>query len=207
MSKKCAILTRRTFLGALGAAVWAPPVQSEDCLLHSTPMPVGVRGVHKTWGEICDRYPWLGGDTGQRITLDGMTMRKIYTAYSQVDLMPYEPDPAGPHGTLRDVWTPYYEPGRGFDCEDRVLYLMTLLIKAGMPAGALRVLVVGLAPPVNDAHAVLNLVSDRGDYVVDPTDSYFRPLQIVTPWTRYKVRYRTAEPRIVEAVGERWRND
>lgn len=56
-------------------------------------------------------------------------------------------------------------PTTAGDCEDYVLAKKLELVRAGLPAGAMRVTVVYDA---NDGgHAVLTVVTDRGDFILD----------------------------------------
>lgn len=64
---------------------------------------------------------------------------------------------------VEEVWA-YPENGRG-DCEDYVLLKRKLLIEAGVPRQALLVTVV--REPNGDGHAVLTVVTDRGDLILD----------------------------------------
>lgn len=51
------------------------------------------------------------------------------------------------------------------DCEDYVLAKRNILIRNGVPAGALLITVV--RQPNGDGHAVLTIRTDRGDYILD----------------------------------------
>ena len=72
-------------------------------------------------------------------------------------------------------------PTKAGDCEDYVLAKKVNLVKAGIPAGAMRVTVVF---DENDGgHAVLTVVTDRGDYILDNnTDK-------VLPWQEAELTY------------------
>ena len=61
-----------------------------------------------------------------------------------------------------DDWVGYTSAG---DCEDFALLKRTLLMQAGLPAGALRVAVADT--PGGEPHAVLVVRSDEGDLVLD----------------------------------------
>jgi len=61
-----------------------------------------------------------------------------------------------------EVWA--YPDGRG-DCEDYVLLKRRELIRQGWPAGALLITVVRQTN--GDGHAVLTVLTDRGDLVLD----------------------------------------
>ena len=61
-----------------------------------------------------------------------------------------------------EVWS--YPVSEG-DCEDYVLLKRKLLIKAGVPEGSLLITVVRQSD--GSGHAVLTVVTDRGDFVLD----------------------------------------
>ncbi|EKF42720.1 transglutaminase-like cysteine peptidase [Nitratireductor indicus] len=63
---------------------------------------------------------------------------------------------------VEEFWS--YPDGYG-DCEDYVLEKRRLLIKAGVPASNLLITVV--RQPNGDGHAVLTVVTDLGDYILD----------------------------------------
>lgn len=74
------------------------------------------------------------------------------------------PDPAG-----EDVWSSHWDElltgWPGCDCEDTALTMKVGLMRAGVPSGALRIaLITGLR---RDIHAVLFVVTDRGNYALD----------------------------------------
>ena len=56
-------------------------------------------------------------------------------------------------------------PVRVGDCEDYVLAKMINLSKAGIPLGAMRVTVV--YDEQDGGHAVLTIVTDKGDFILD----------------------------------------
>jgi predicted transglutaminase-like cysteine proteinase len=67
-----------------------------------------------------------------------------------------------PRNGLADVWS--LDPPQG-DCEDYALTKRHRLIRAGWPAGALRIAVVRTRS--GEGHAVLLVRTDRGDLVLD----------------------------------------
>lgn len=71
---------------------------------------------------------------------------------------------------VEERWT-YPTTGRG-DCEDYVLLKKQLLIRAGLPAGALHVTVV--RDRKGDGHAILTVRTDRGDYILDNENNEIR---------------------------------
>jgi len=65
-----------------------------------------------------------------------------------------------------DYWVaPGLEPGARGDCEDFALEKRRLLIASGVPAAALSIAIV--RTPAGEAHAVLVLSAEQGDYVLD----------------------------------------
>lgn len=72
---------------------------------------------------------------------------------------------------VAEYWT--YPTDRG-DCEDYVLLKRRTLIEAGWPASALLITVV--RDLKGDGHAVLTVVTDRGDFVLD------NQLEGILPW-------------------------
>lgn len=64
---------------------------------------------------------------------------------------------------VEELWA-YPDNGRG-DCEDYVLLKRRLLIEAGLPRQALLITVV--REQNGDGHAVLTVVTDRGDLILD----------------------------------------
>ena len=77
-----------------------------------------------------------------------------------------------------EVWV--YPKGKG-DCEDLVLLKRRLLSQAGWPVGALLITVVRQAN--GDGHAVLTVLTDRGDLVLDNLDPH------ITVWNETPYHY------------------
>lgn len=72
---------------------------------------------------------------------------------------------------VQEKWT-YPEAGKG-DCEDLALLKRRMLINAGLPRQSLLMTVV--RDETGAGHAVLTLVTDRGDYVLDSKTSKILP--------------------------------
>jgi predicted transglutaminase-like cysteine proteinase len=70
-----------------------------------------------------------------------------------------------------DVWTASARIG---DCEDYVLAKRHALIRAGLPASALRIAYVKTRS--GEGHAILIVKTSRGDYVLDNLTHAIRPL-------------------------------
>lgn len=73
--------------------------------------------------------------------------------------------------TGADVWNASASSG---DCEDYVLAKRRALIKAGLPASALRIAYVKTRAGVG--HAILVVKTDKGDFVLDNLNRSVRPL-------------------------------
>jgi predicted transglutaminase-like cysteine proteinase len=83
---------------------------------------------------------------------------------------------------VEDRWaTPLAEGGRYGDCEDYVLEKRRALLAAGVPAHALHIALV--TTRWGEAHAVLLLSLDRGEYVLDNLTSW------ITPWNQAPYRW------------------
>ena len=72
-------------------------------------------------------------------------------------------------------------PGAAGDCEDYVLQKRRLLHEAGFPLGALLITVAHDAS--GGGHAVLTVVTDKGDYVLDNVEKR------VLPWQEAELHY------------------
>jgi predicted transglutaminase-like cysteine proteinase len=80
---------------------------------------------------------------------------------------------------VAELWT-YPAGGKG-DCEDYVLQKRKMLLARGWPASALLITVV--RDQKNQGHAVLTVVTDRGDFVLDNQNP------LVLPWGQTEYRY------------------
>ncbi|MEP9376035.1 transglutaminase-like cysteine peptidase [Aquabacter sp. CN5-332] len=93
-------------------------------------------------------------------------------------------------------WT-YPTDGKG-DCEDYVLAKRKALIKLGWPASVLLITVV--RDKDGDGHAVLTVVTDRGDLILDNQASEILPWQ--DTGYRYVKRQSQGDPALWVALGE-----
>ena len=81
-----------------------------------------------------------------------------------------------------DFWTtPLADGVTSGDCEDYVLEKKRALIKAGVPADALSIAVVTTS--WGEAHAVLLVNTDQGEYVLDNTTPW------ILPWRKANLRW------------------
>ena len=82
-----------------------------------------------------------------------------------------------------DEWWTFGEDGYG-DCEDYTLLKRRMLIAAGYPRQAL-LITTGINPQAKEAenrgHAVLTVVTDKGDYILDNMSDYIK-LWSYTPY-------------------------
>jgi predicted transglutaminase-like cysteine proteinase len=84
-----------------------------------------------------------------------------------------------------DEWWTYPDNGKG-DCEDYMLLKRKLLIEAGWPRGALLVTIT--RDRNNEAHSILTVRTDRGDFILDNERD-----EILLSWTAdYRVVKRQA---------------
>lgn len=87
-----------------------------------------------------------------------------------------------------DLWSVGVSAG---DCEDYVLTKRRALIRAGLPASALRI--ASVKTRAGEAHAILVVKTTRADYVLDNLGNALKPLS----QTGYRVvAISTANPRV-----------
>jgi len=130
----------------------------------------------KAWLALCDRLPAeCAVDTAEarRVTLDQRTWDTIVTVNARLNrTITAAPDPT--HWGVDDRWD-MAEDGRG-DCEDYALAKRAALSAAGLPRRAMRMTVV--RDERGEGHAVLTLITDRGDLILDNRTSQ------ILPWRR-----------------------
>ena len=121
-------------------------------------------------------------DDLDRTVVWGSVARLVRTVNRQVNRsMRWEYDPA-------DVWKLCGPTG---DCEDYALCKRAMLIREGVPAGALRLAYAYL--PDGTGHVVLFVVTERGPLVLDNRTNIIRP----PAWTGYMwMRQATGRPLI-----------
>lgn len=134
------------------------PLSNPMAELGDSRMPIG-------WHDFCSRYsgdcrvPSLGPAA---IALTAKTWKTLVTINDHVNRT-VEPVTDQEHWGVAERWD-YPTDGKG-DCEDYALEKRRLLIQAGLPRQALLMTVV--RDKKGDGHAVLTVVTDRGDYVLD----------------------------------------
>lgn len=155
-------------LAALGVAGLATGLAAQT--LASLPNEVGARlqGEAKpiaAWVTFCQSYPAeCAVDRGEpaRISLTAASWATIVSVNRRVNKA-VEPMTDQDHLHVADRWD-LAEDGIG-DCEDFQLLKRHLLAEAGLPRRAMRMTVV--IDEKGEGHAVLTLITDRGDLVLD----------------------------------------
>lgn len=125
----------------------------------------GLTSAPIGWVDFCERNRSdcdVMSLSGRAISLDEKTWRDIVRVNNSVNNA-IEPLTDMAHHGVMDHWS-YPVDGRG-DCEDYVLEKRRRLIAAGYPRQALLITVV--RDHKGDGHAVLTVVTDRGDFVLD----------------------------------------
>ncbi len=135
----------------------------------------GARPV-PAWDDFCARYPGeCAVDISEPavINLTAETWQMIVSVNRQVN-NEIRPLTDQEQWGVVDSWD-FPTTGYG-DCEDYQLLKRTRLISAGLPRRALRMTVV--LDERNEGHAVLKVVTNRGEYVLD------NKTNAVLPWDR-----------------------
>ncbi len=120
---------------------------------------------------FCQQHPSECRPTDRRagpMVLTAERYRELEAINSYVNGSLREVSDYEQHGQ-EDVWT---VPGQQGDCEDFALLKRKLLIARGWPSSALLLTVA--ATSSGEGHAVLTVVTDRGDYVLDNKTSRIR---------------------------------
>ena len=126
------------------------------------------------WTEFCQSYPAecaFDRDEPARIALTPAVWSSIVSVNRRVNRT-IEPITDQDHWGRPDRWD-LAEDGAG-DCEDFQLLKRRMLAAAGLPRRAMRMTVV--IDEKGEGHAVLTLITDRGDYILD------NKTNAVMPW-------------------------
>lgn len=161
--------------GAIVAPVLSPPPIG-GLIPASTAIPVGAAAVPPSgFIAFCGRDPdqCLAPKGGaSMVTLDAATWQTLWRVNTAWNTAVKPMDDAAHYGVV-DYWT---IPADGYgDCEDYALAKRKSLIDLGLPEEALRIAVVRTED--GTAHAVLDVATDHGDYVLDNLDA------VILPWT------------------------
>lgn len=181
----------RTILALSAAVVGLATPATARPLSPATPIPMprasapavmqGDGTPLKAWTELCDRMPAeCAVDVTQpvRIELDRRTWDLLVAVNLRANEA-IEPVSDPDHWGVADRWD-FAEDFRG-DCEDFSLVKRRDLIAAGLPRRALRMTVV--INEVGEGHAVLTVLTDKGDLVLDNRTNK------VMPWTSTGYRF------------------
>ena len=153
---------------AKNARVALMPVSSPLAVLKDARAPVG-------WTEFCRSYEEdcaVDALTPEVARLDAKTLRLLEKVNAQVNRA-IQPVTDINHWGVVEKWD-YAEDGKG-DCEEYVLVKRKKLMEAGVPRQALLITVV--RDKKGDGHAVLTVVTDQGDYILDNQE------QAILPWS------------------------
>ena len=172
---------------ALAALVLGLITSSAEAAPRATDLPITTAAA--TTGEarppigyvgFCLRYPGEcnGHGDARPIKLDQATWTLINAVNDDINRR-IQPVTDKDHWGVAERWD-LPTDGRG-DCEDYALLKRKILIEKGLPAGALLMTVV--IDREGAGHAVLTVVTDRGDYVLDNQD------EAILPWTQTGYRF------------------
>ena len=138
--------------------------------------PVGVAKPIAAWVAFCQTYPGecaVNAAEPARIAMTPAIWNTIQTINRRVNKSVVAITDMD-HLGVPDRWD-LAEDGSG-DCEDFQLLKRSLLARAGLPRRAMRMTVV--IDEKGEGHAVLTLITDRGDLVLDNKTSQ------ILPWHR-----------------------
>ena len=133
---------------------------------HQTSVPFG-------WVDFCGRYRGQCPDNAlspQAIVLTASSFAEISRVNHSVN-QAVQPITDEDHWHKVDQWDLPMD-GRG-DCEDYALLKRKLLIERGFPRQALLMTVV--RDEHNEGHAILTMVTDHGDFVLDNLSGTIKP--------------------------------
>ena len=167
-------LTFTTLAAIAGLALMSFGEASEPGLPKASPTPVGAEtAIPYGWIDFCSRRPEECA-LGKLKPVDVHLTREVWRTLKEVNAIAngaIEPVSNLDHwGTRLDHWD-YPVDGKG-DCKIYALFKRKLLIERGLPRQALLMTIVRDA--AGQAHAVLTVKTDRGDFVLDNLSSDVR---------------------------------
>ncbi len=186
MARVVTFLAGATCLFLTGSALAAQATQPMPRPSAAAEERGAARGL-KAWGELCDRVPdecALDVSEPRSVRLDPATWELVATVNLRVNRA-IRPLADLEHWGVDDRWD-LADDGAG-DCEDYALRKRRELVAAGLPRRALRMTVV--VNENDEGHAVLTLVTDRGDLILDNRSDE------VLPWGRTGYRFVKRESR------------
>ncbi|MDQ0509248.1 transglutaminase-like cysteine peptidase [Ancylobacter amanitiformis] len=167
--------TVTVIIGALlGVFAGALPVEANDRLAMHSSFPANMVSEGKSttpigYAQFCEEYPrdcGSGNARGGKVALTEANFAQLTAINAEVNQR-IKPMTDLDHYGVAERWT-YAEDGYG-DCEEYVLVKRRELIALGWPAETLLITVV--RDRENEGHAVLTVVTDRGDLVLDNQES------------------------------------
>lgn len=173
-------LAAATWLMIIAAALLLAGCASRvEPLAPSSPMSRGpFVGALAKWTDFLARHPDQEAAATETIALTDEVWRRLDRVNRGVNNYPYVSDrPArgvaytAAEGYGLDHWDLLADAGG--DCEDFALTKRKRLAAEGMPIGALRLALATI--PEGIGHAVLIVVTDAGDYVLDNNTDEIRP--------------------------------
>ncbi len=166
-----------TFL-LLFALVYGPGAKADE--LHSANLagwiPIADGGAQPTaaWSEFCERFSAecaINPAEPATVKLDKRVWQVIVATNKHVNTN-VKPQEDIDHWGVIDRWD-YPDDGYG-DCEDYQILKRRLLVQAGLPRRALRMVVV--LDELGQGHAVMAVRTDQGDFILD------NKREAVLPW-------------------------
>ncbi|MDE1567395.1 transglutaminase-like cysteine peptidase [Aquabacter sediminis] len=169
----------------------APPSSAHLVAIGGTTPPIGyVRFCAEAAGDCVTR-----GDLLFEMPLDHERWSELEQVNRKLN-SEIEPMTDLDHYGETERWA-YPTDGKG-DCEDYVLAKRKLLLAKGWPASVLLITVV--RDKEGDGHAVLTVVTDRGDLVLDNQEAEILPWQ--DTGYRYVKRQSQGDPNLWVSLGE-----
>ena len=150
------------------SVIHAPRVQASETHQYDVawiPVADGSAQPTAAWSEFCERSPGecaINLAEPATIKLDERVWNAIVAINKQVNTT-VTPQEDIHHWGVIDRWD-YPNDGYG-DCEDYQILKRRLLVEAGLPRRALRMVVV--LDELGQGHAVLAARTDRGDFILD----------------------------------------
>jgi len=154
--------------GAQGQTLAALPASGLAASITGTARPIAA------WTEFCERYASecaVDRNEPAILTLTPAIWQTVNTVNRRVNKAIHAVTDQD-HWNVADRWD-LAEDGQG-DCEDFQLRKRALLADAGLPRRAMRMTVV--IDEKGEGHAVLTLITDRGDMVLD------NKTNAIVPW-------------------------
>jgi predicted transglutaminase-like cysteine proteinase len=166
-------------IAALLSSMGSAQAQVQQAALPSVHRPAAIVGEARpvaAWVRFCQNHPQeclVRPSEATSIALTTQTWRTITTINRYVNET-IKPMTDQEQWGLIDSWD-FPTTGAG-DCEDYQLLKRKLLADAGVPRRAMRMTVV--IDEKGEGHAVLTIMTDRGDFVLD------NKIDAVLPWHR-----------------------